>query len=178
MILITGGLGHIGSATVQALLDSGEECVLVQRRSPAIPEGRFSAPVTAVQADVKDLDALRAIGRGHAITGVVHMAGSMPWPPNPDEEPVEAARDALSGLFNIIEVAQEWGVKRVSLASTIGVYGGLSSTGARGEELPTTASTSATSTTSAAPSHCCRPPTSSRTRRTTSARAGQPPTPR
>jgi UDP-glucose 4-epimerase len=136
MILITGGLGHIGSATVQALLDTGEECVLVQRRSPEIPDGRFSAPVTAVQADVNDLGALRAIGRDHAITGVVHMAGSMPWPPDPDEEPVEAARDALGGLFNIIEVAQEWGVQRVSLASTIGVYGGLSNTGALGEELP------------------------------------------
>ena len=102
MILITGGLGHIGSATVQALLDAGEECVLVQRRSPEIPDGRFSAPVTAVQADVRDLDALRAIGRDHAITGIVHMAGSMPWPPDPDEPPVDAAREALGGLFNII----------------------------------------------------------------------------
>ena len=136
MILITGGLGHIGSATVQALLDSGEQCVLVQRRSPEIPDGRFSAPVHAVQADVKDRDALRAIGRDHAITGIVHMAGSMPWPPNPDEAPVEAAREALGGLFNIIQVAQEWGVKRVSLASTIGVYGGLSNTAALTEALP------------------------------------------
>jgi UDP-glucose 4-epimerase len=118
MILITGGLGHIGSATVQALLDTGEECVLVQRRSPEIADGRFSAPVNAVQADVKDLDALRAIGR------------------DPDEAPADAARDALGGLFNIIEVAQEWGVKRVSIASTIGVYAGLSNTGALSEELP------------------------------------------
>jgi UDP-glucose 4-epimerase len=136
MILITGGLGHIGTATVQALLDTDEECLLVQRRSPEIPDGRFTAPVHAVQADVKDLDALRAIGRDHAITGIVHMAGSMPWPPNPDEAPVKAARDALGGLFNIIQVAQEWGVKRVSLASTIGVYAGLSNTGALSEELP------------------------------------------
>ena len=136
MILITGGLGHIGSATVQALLDTGEECVLVQRRSPVVPDGRFSAPVTAVQADVKDLAALRAVGRDHAITGIVHMAGSMPWPPDPDAAPVEAAREALGGLFNIIEVAQEWGVKRLSLASTIGIYGGLPNTGALSEELP------------------------------------------
>ena len=136
MILITGGLGHIGSATVQALLDTGEECVLVQRRSPEIPDGRFSAPVTAVQADVRDLAALRAVGRDHAITGIVHMAGSMPWPPDPDEAPVEAAREALGGLFNIIEVAQEWGVKRLSLASTIGVYAGLPNTGALSEDLP------------------------------------------
>ena len=136
MILITGGLGHIGSATVQALLDIGEECVLVQRRSPEVPDGRFSAPVTAVQADVKDLDSLRAIGRDHTITGIVHMAGSMPWPPSPDEAPAQAAREALSGLFNIIEVAQAWGVKRVSVASTIGVYAGLPNTGALREDLP------------------------------------------
>ena len=129
-------MGHIGSATVQALLDIGEECVLVQRRSPEIPDGRFSAPVTAVQGDVKDLEALRAIGRDHAITGIVHMAGSMPWPPNPDEAPVKAAREALGGLFNIIQVASEWGVKRVSLASTIGIYAGLSNTGALSEDLP------------------------------------------
>ena len=116
MILITGGLGHIGSATVQALLDLGEECVIIQRRSPEIPAGRFSRPVTVVQGDVKDLEALRAIGRDHAITGVVHMAGSMPWPPNADAAPVVAARDALGGLFNIIQVASEWGVKRVALA--------------------------------------------------------------
>ncbi len=64
------------------------------------------------------------------------MAGSMPWPPDPDEAPVKAARDALGGLFNIIQVAQEWGVKRLSLASTIGVYAGLPNTGALSEELP------------------------------------------
>ena len=136
MILVTGGLGHIGCATVQALLDAGEECVLVQRRHPEIPRGRFTAPVRAVQADVKDLDALRAIGRDHAITGIVHMAGSMPWPPNPDEPPVDAARHALGGLFNIVQVAQEWGVRRLSLASTIGVYAGLTDTGALSEDLP------------------------------------------
>jgi UDP-glucose 4-epimerase len=136
MILITGGLGHIGSAVVRALQDMGEECVLVQRRSPAIPDGRFAAPVTVVQADVKNLDALRAVGRDYTITGIIHMAGSMPWPPDPDEAPVHAAQEALGGLFNIIQVAQEWGVQRISLASTIGVYAGLPNTGALSEELP------------------------------------------
>jgi UDP-glucose 4-epimerase len=136
MILITGGLGHIGSATVQALLDAGEKCVLIQRRSAEIPEGRFSAPVTVVQGDVRDLEALRAVGAEHAITGIVHMAGSMPWPPDPDAAPVPAASAALSGLFNVIEVAEEWGVRRVSLASTIGVYAGLPNSGALTEDLP------------------------------------------
>jgi UDP-glucose 4-epimerase len=136
VILITGSLGHIGSAAVQALLDAGEECVLVQRRSPEVPAGRFTGPVSAVQADVKDLDALRAIGRDHEITGIVHLAGSMPWPPDPDESPAQASRDALGGFFNIVEVAQEWAVRRLCLASTIGVYAGLPNTGGLSEELP------------------------------------------
>ena len=123
MILITGGLGFIGSATVQALLDAGEQCVLVQRSHADVPAGRFDAPVVVEQADATDLDALLAAGRQHGITGIVHLAGSMPWPPS-SEPPVQAARRSLGSLFNVMQAAQEWGVKRVALASTIGVYGG------------------------------------------------------
>ncbi|MGA9859002.1 MAG: NAD(P)-dependent oxidoreductase [Solirubrobacteraceae bacterium] len=123
MILITGGLGFIGSHTVQALLDAGEKCVLVQRSHTEVPAGRFDAPVALEQADATDLEALLAVGRRHRITGIVHLAGSMPWPPS-SEPPVQAARRSLGSLFNIIQAAQEWGVERVALASTIGVYGG------------------------------------------------------
>jgi UDP-glucose 4-epimerase len=123
MILITGGLGFIGSHTVQALLDVGEECVLVQRSHADLPAGRFDAPVAVEQADATDLEALLAVGRRHRITGIVHLAGSMPWPPSA-EPPVQAARRSLGSLFNIVQAAQEWGVGRVALASTIGVYGG------------------------------------------------------
>ena len=123
MILITGGLGFIGSATVQALLDAGEECVLLQRSHADVPAGRFDAPVAVEQADATDLQALLAVGGRHRITGIVHLAGSMPWPPS-SEPPVQAARRSLGSLFNIMQGAQEWGVPRVALASTIGVYGG------------------------------------------------------
>jgi UDP-glucose 4-epimerase len=123
MILITGGLGFIGSHTVQALLDAGEECVLVQRSHVEVPAGRFDAPVVVERADATDLEALLAVGRAHRITGIVHLAGSMPWPPS-SEPPVQAARRSLGSLFNVMQAAQEWGVTRVALASTIGVYGG------------------------------------------------------
>jgi UDP-glucose 4-epimerase len=123
MILITGGLGFIGSHTVQALLDAGEECVLVQRSHAEVPAGRFDAPVVVEQADATDLEALLAVGARHRITGVVHLAGSMPWPPS-SEPPVQAARRSLGSLFNIVQAAQEWGVGRIALASTIGVYAG------------------------------------------------------
>src|SRR6201993_2471179 len=118
MIMITGGLGFIGSHTVQALLDAGEECVLVQRSHAEVPAGRFDAPVAGEQGDATDLDALLAVGRRHPISGIVHLAGSMPWPPS-SERPVQAARRSLGSLFNIVQGAQEWGVTRVALASTI-----------------------------------------------------------
>jgi len=123
MILITGGLGFIGSHTVQALLDADQECVVVQRTYAAAPAGRFSRAVAIERADATDLEALLEVGRRHRITGIVHLAGSMPWPPSP-EPPVPAARRSLGSLFNIMQAAQEWGVARVALASTIGVYGG------------------------------------------------------
>lgn len=133
MILVTGGLGFIGSHTVQALLDAGEECVLVQRRPAEPPTGRFDAPVAVEQADVTDLSALLDVGTRHDITGIVHLAGSMPWPPDTGQ-PVEDTRKAIGGLLNVMRAAQEWGVQRVGVASTIGVYG--AGTGPLTEDTP------------------------------------------
>ncbi|WP_326633481.1 MULTISPECIES: NAD-dependent epimerase/dehydratase family protein [unclassified Streptomyces] len=135
MILVTGGLGFIGSHTVRALLDLGEDCVVVQRHARELPAVLAGARVEVEQADVTDRDALLAIGHRHDITGIVHLAGSYPWPPVPDA-PVEATRQALGGLLNIAQAAQEWGVRRLGVASTIGVYFGATDDGPLREDAP------------------------------------------
>jgi UDP-glucose 4-epimerase len=122
VILVTGGLGFIGSHTVNALLDADQECVLVQRRTE-LPANLVGRPVVVESGNITDLERLRAIGRAHRITGIVHLAGSMPWPRSP-EAPVARAQTSLGSLFNVIQVAQEWEVARVCVASTIGVYAG------------------------------------------------------
>ena len=135
MILITGGLGFIGSHTVRALLDLGESCVLVQRRAAEVPEALADERVFVEQADINDLAALLEIGDRHKITGIVHLAGSVPWPPGA-YEPVDGARKSVESLLNVVQAALTWQVARVGVASTIGVYGGVAGAGPLREDLP------------------------------------------
>jgi UDP-glucose 4-epimerase len=93
MILVTGGLGFIGSHTVRALTRAGEECVLLQRRTPQVPPHLAGLPVHVVQADVADLGALLAVGRRYPITGIVHLAVALPWPVT-GTDPIEATSPA------------------------------------------------------------------------------------
>ncbi|MGP3957785.1 NAD-dependent epimerase/dehydratase family protein [Nonomuraea sp. 3N208] len=131
MILITGGLGFIGTHTARALLDLGESCVLVQRRPGTFPDER----VVVEQADLTDEAALLAIGDKHKITGIVHLAGSVPWPPGACQ-PLDGAEKAVKSLLNVFKAASAWQVGRLGLASTIGVYGGVPTEGALGEDVP------------------------------------------
>jgi len=129
MILITGGLGFVGTHTTQALLDLGESCVLVQRRELVLPDGLAGPPgqrqrLVTEQADVGDLAALLDIGRRYPVTGIVHLAGSVPWPPGA-QPPVTGARAAIGSLLNVLQAACDWQVPRVGLASTIGIYAGV-----------------------------------------------------
>jgi UDP-glucose 4-epimerase len=138
MILVTGGLGFVGSHTTRALLDLGESCVLVQRRSPVLPDdlaGPGGQRVFTERADVTDLAALLAVGTRHQITGIVHLAGSVPWPPGA-AEPVDGARMAVGSLLNVLQAARDWQVPRVAIASTIGVYGGVVAEGPLREDVP------------------------------------------
>jgi UDP-glucose 4-epimerase len=134
MILVTGGSGFIGSHTVRALHDLGETSVLLQRRTDQVPAHLADLPVVAEQADVADLDALRAVGARHQISGIVHLAG---YPAaGGTAGGIESTQGLLDGLLNIARVAQEWGVRRVSLASTIGVYSGIETGSPLAEDLP------------------------------------------
>jgi UDP-glucose 4-epimerase len=125
MILVTGGLGFIGSHTARALLDQGASCVLMGRHTTRIPDflaDEVGKRVLVEQIDITDQAAFLEIGRRHAITGIVHLlsGGSVGA-----GDPIEDVRTALQGLLNGLQAAREWGVRRLSLASTIGVYGGV-----------------------------------------------------
>lgn len=134
MILITGGLGFIGLHTARRLLDMGEQCVLTQyrvAREPDFLKDEIGKRVFIEKLDVTDAAALAAIGERHRVDSIIHLAvpgiGALPVG--------DELRVNMVGLHNILEAARIWGVKRLSLASSVGVYGGVQQ-GPLKEEMP------------------------------------------
>jgi UDP-glucose 4-epimerase len=124
MILVTGGLGSIGSHTARALLDMGESVVLTAHRSTRLPEHLAGEPggrVAVEPLDTTDETAFLGIGKRHEITGIVHLAAGRYDMP----DPVEYLRAETAALLNALKAAREWGVRRFSVASSIGVYAGV-----------------------------------------------------
>jgi UDP-glucose 4-epimerase len=124
VILITGGLGSIGSHTARALLDLGESVVLTAHRSTGLPDyltGEPAGRVAVEPLDTADEATFLDIGTRHEITGIVHLAAA----PYDLPDPVEYLRADTRGLLNALKAATVWGVRRFSVASTIGVYAGV-----------------------------------------------------
>lgn len=80
-ILVTGGLGYIGSHTVVQLMQDPEvEVVIVDNEcnsNPTVLDGIFRITQKipkCIVADIRDANALRSIFANHAIDGIIHFA--------------------------------------------------------------------------------------------------------
>ena len=134
MLLITGGLGAIGSHTARALLDLGESVVLTAHRPAPLPDDLAGEPADRVVVeplDTTDETAFLEIGQRHAITGIVHLAAA----PYDTPDPVEYLRADTLGLLNALTAATTWGVRRFSVASSIAVYAGVEQLALREDDL-------------------------------------------
>jgi UDP-glucose 4-epimerase len=146
MILIIGGLGFIGSNTAQALLDIGEDCVLVQRQDrniPAFLKSHVGKRIFIETLDATNLRNLEVLGKQYPFTGIVHLAtGGMPVHPSvPALELVQDVQATLISIATVFQVAQTWKVNRVALASAPVIYNGISNLPWREDQaLPMTAS--------------------------------------
>jgi UDP-glucose 4-epimerase len=123
MILITGGLGFIGAHTARALLALGESCVLTRHRPAEPPEflvDDLGQRVFIEPLDYTNLDALLALRDRYEITGIVHLAAA-----SPGQDVVADLRSYLDGLVNVLDAATRWTVRRISIASSLGVYLGV-----------------------------------------------------
>jgi UDP-glucose 4-epimerase len=136
VILVTGGMGFIGSHTVHALADLGHSCVVTSHRRT-----RDLGETTSIEhVDVADRHAMIGIGERHAIDGIVHLADpALAHLGDPDAGPatlIEDMRAGVNALFNVLECAIAWDVRRITVASTIGVYEGVPDLRGVSEESP------------------------------------------
>jgi UDP-glucose 4-epimerase len=120
-VLVTGGAGYIGSHMALELLDAGEAVVVLDNLSTglawALPKG-----ATLVVGDVGDQALVRRVVEDHAVTSVIHFAGSIVVP--------DSVADPLGYYLNntvksraLIEVAVKSGIRHFIFSSTAAVYG-------------------------------------------------------
>jgi UDP-glucose 4-epimerase len=78
-VLVTGGAGYIGSHMVWALLDAGEQVIVVDRLSTGF-EWAVAPEAKLIHADVSDTATIAEIIRAHGIEAIIHFAGSISVP--------------------------------------------------------------------------------------------------
>ncbi len=120
-ILVTGGAGYIGGHMVLALLDAGEEVVVLDDLSTgfawAVPK-----PATLVIGDMGDTAALEAIFANHHIEAIAHFAAKIVVPESV-ADPLLYYLNNTAKARNLIEVAVRAGIRRFIFSSTAAVYG-------------------------------------------------------
>jgi nucleoside-diphosphate-sugar epimerase/phosphohistidine swiveling domain-containing protein len=113
-VLVTGGTGAAGAATVKWLRRMGADVVILARRSPAVPVGG----VTYLAADIQDAERVsRAVAGCDAI---VHFA----WTVSAMQSAAVAEGIDIGGTANLLRAMADHDCRRMVFASSITVYGG------------------------------------------------------
>ncbi len=125
-ILVTGGLGYIGSHTCVALIEAGYHPVVIDNlRNTRISvkqaiEEITGKPLEFYQLDAKDSAAVSSSIEN--IDGVIHFA-ALKSVGESIEKPMEYYTENLESLLSIIQVANEKKAKSFIFSSSATVYG-------------------------------------------------------
>lgn len=127
-ILVTGGAGYIGSHTVLALLERGEEVVVIDNLSNASQESLIRVaeltgkrPIVCI-ADILDRDALKTLFTQHSITDVIHFAG-LKSVSESIAHPLAYYENNVAGTMVLLQEMQQAGVSSLIFSSSATVYG-------------------------------------------------------
>ena len=125
-ILVTGGLGYIGSHTCVALIEAGYHPVVIDNlRNTRISVKQAIEEITSKQLEFYQLDAKDVIAVSASIgniDGVIHFA-ALKSVGESIEKPMEYYTENLESLLSIIQVANEKKAKSFIFSSSATVYG-------------------------------------------------------
>ena len=127
-ILLTGGMGYIGSHTAVALQAAGHSPVLYDNLCNSKADvleriGRISGSQPAfVQGDIRDTALLTQTLREHCIDAVIHFAG-LKAVGESVAQPIDYYANNVQGTISLLQAMQTVGVKTIVFSSSATVYG-------------------------------------------------------
>lgn len=127
-VFVTGGAGYIGSHTCIALMEAGYDVVVMDNFDNSHPEAISRVEsitqkkVRLYQDDVRDEEALRKVFSEHRIDAVIHFAG-LKSVNESVSQPVRYYDNNLISTIRLLEVMEEFGVRRFVFSSSATVYG-------------------------------------------------------
>ncbi len=127
-VLVTGGLGYIGSHTVVALVEGGFEPVIIDNLSNSDPSvtDRLQdilgyRPFVYLE-ELRDRKTLLEIFKEHNFHGVIHFAASK-YVGESVSNPLKYYKNNVDGICSLISVMLEYDVKSIVFSSSCSVYG-------------------------------------------------------
>jgi UDP-glucose 4-epimerase len=124
--VVTGGAGFIGSNLVDALLERGDEVVIVDDLSTGKRENieqALAAGARLVEADIRDGQALTDLFAEVQPEAVFHLAAQIDVRKSVADTALDAMINVV-GTINVLEAAKRAGTRRVVNSSTGGaIYG-------------------------------------------------------
>ena len=119
--LVTGGAGYIGAHVVRALVQDGEQVVVLDDLSTGEAD-RVDPGATFEQGSLLDHGLLRRVLREHAVTGVVHIAAKKQVGESV-ADPLLYYRENVGGLISLLDACRAKGVDKVVFSSSSSIYG-------------------------------------------------------
>ena len=127
-VLVTGGLGFIGSHTVVQLLENGMEIVIVDNLyNSKIDVLDRIEEITHIKPkfyneDVSNLDGMDKIFKEEKFDAIIHFAGYKAVGES-CVKPLMYYRNNIDSTLSLLETMNEFGCKRIAFSSSATVYG-------------------------------------------------------
>ena len=127
-ILVTGGVGYIGSHTCIELMKAGYDPLILDNLSNSDPialdrlETITGIRPLFIEGDIRDADCLDEIFKDHDIDAVVHFAG-LKAVGESVEKPLEYYDNNVRGTLELLAAMRRADVKRIVFSSSATVYG-------------------------------------------------------
>ncbi|MDO8439387.1 MAG: UDP-glucose 4-epimerase GalE [Telluria sp.] len=127
-ILVTGGLGYIGSHTCVELIKAGHEPIAIDNLSNSSRSvlDRVASiaekPMMFIESDIRDREAMDAVFSTHDFDAVMHFAG-LKAVGESVEQPLRYYDNNVHGSLVLFETMNAHGVKTVVFSSSATVYG-------------------------------------------------------